>query len=147
MRSFLAVALLTSMPVMAGEPFLVAHRGASADAPENTIPAFQLAWEQGADAIEGDFHLTADGHIVCIHDEDTQKVAGKKLIVPESTLADLRKLDVGAWNIVAMILMAWVFGWLLGTGLPPTATYIVGDYRYTSFKDALAEAKRRGAVA
>jgi TRAP-type uncharacterized transport system fused permease subunit len=35
-------------------------------------------------------------------------------------------LDLGAWNIVAMILMAWVFGWLLGTGLPPTATYIIG---------------------
>ena len=35
-------------------------------------------------------------------------------------------LDIGAWNIWAMILMAWVFGWLLGTGLPPTATYIIG---------------------
>jgi len=47
---------------------IVAHRGASRDAPENTIPAFELAWEQGADAIEGDFHITIDGHIVCTHD-------------------------------------------------------------------------------
>ena len=40
---------------------VVAHRGASGEAPENTIPAFNLAWKQGADAIEGDFHLTKDG--------------------------------------------------------------------------------------
>jgi glycerophosphoryl diester phosphodiesterase len=45
-------------------PFIVAHRGASHDAPENTLPAFELAWKQGADAIEGDFHLTADGKII-----------------------------------------------------------------------------------
>lgn len=75
---------------------IVAHRGASRDAPENTIPAFRLAWEQGADAIEGDFHLTMDGHIVCIHDRNTSRVAGTKLIVRESTLAQLRELDAGA---------------------------------------------------
>ncbi len=77
---------------------IVAHRGASREAPENTIPAFTLAWEQGADAIEGDFHLTADGHIVCIHDKDTKRVAGKNLVVAKSSLADLRKLDVGAYR-------------------------------------------------
>jgi glycerophosphoryl diester phosphodiesterase len=79
----------------AQSPMIVAHRGASHDAPENTIPAFELAWKQGADAIEGDFHLTKDGHIVCIHDEDTHRVAGKKCIVKESTLQELRQLDVG----------------------------------------------------
>jgi len=77
---------------------IVAHRGASHEAPENTIPAFELAWKQGADAIEGDFHLTKDGHIVCIHDEDTQRVAGKKLVVRQSTLEELRRLDVGAYR-------------------------------------------------
>jgi glycerophosphoryl diester phosphodiesterase len=77
---------------------IVAHRGASADAPENTIPAFELAWEQGADAIEGDFHLTKDGHIVCIHDSDTEKVADKTLVVAQSTLAELQELDVGQWK-------------------------------------------------
>jgi glycerophosphoryl diester phosphodiesterase len=76
----------------------VAHRGASEDAPENTLPAFRLAWEQGADAIEGDFYLTTDGQIVCIHDSDTKRVAGTKLAVKDSTLAELRKLDVGAWK-------------------------------------------------
>ncbi|MDP2861718.1 MAG: glycerophosphodiester phosphodiesterase [Desulfobacterales bacterium] len=76
---------------------IVAHRGASKQAPENTIPAFKLAWEQGADAIEGDFHLTKDGAIVCIHDKDTKRVAGVKKVVEDTTLEELRKLDVGAW--------------------------------------------------
>jgi len=77
---------------------IVAHRGASADAPENTISAFQLAWKQGADAIEGDFHLTKDGKIVCIHDADTKKVAGKNLNVATTNYAELSKLDVGKWK-------------------------------------------------
>ena len=77
---------------------IVAHRGASADAPENTLPAFELAWKQGADAIEGDFHLSKDGHIVCIHDSNTEKVSGKDLEVAKSTLAELQKLDVGSWK-------------------------------------------------
>ena len=94
----LVVVLQICMPVAGEEPLIVAHRGASRDAPENTIPAFQLAWEQGADAIEGDFHLTKDGKIVCIHDGNTKKVAGRKLVVRQSTLAELRELDVGAYR-------------------------------------------------
>ncbi|NIL97886.1 MAG: hypothetical protein GTO53_09115, partial [Planctomycetales bacterium] len=82
---------------LAAEPLIVAHRGASGDAPENTIEAFQLAWQQGADAIEGDFHLSQDGQVVCIHDKDTQRTAGQALIVAESSLEDLRKLDVGSF--------------------------------------------------
>ena len=74
---------------------IVAHRGASHDAPQNTIPAFALAWEQGADAIEGDFHLTRDGHIVCIHDDNTKRVSNADLVVNKSTLAELRELDFG----------------------------------------------------
>ena len=77
---------------------IVAHRGASIDSPENTIPSFKLAWEMGIDAIEGDFHLTRDGQIVCIHDRNTERVAGKKLIVKESTLSELRELDVGSYK-------------------------------------------------
>ena len=78
-------------------PPIVAHRGASAAAPENTIPAFELAWKRGADAIELDCHLTADGHIVCIHDKDTKKVADKNLVIKTSKLDELRNLDVGSW--------------------------------------------------
>ena len=91
-------ALLVSTPTRAEDVLIVAHRGASRDAPENTIPAFTLAWKQGADAIEGDFYLTKDGQIVCIHDKDTKRVAGKNLAVSQSTLGELRKLDVGAYR-------------------------------------------------
>lgn len=80
------------------EPLIVAHRGASGDAPENTLPAFNLAWERNADAIEGDFHLTKDGEIVCIHDADTERTAGVLREVKNSTLSELRELDVGLWR-------------------------------------------------
>jgi glycerophosphoryl diester phosphodiesterase len=79
-------------------PLVVAHRGASSEAPENTLAAFRLAWEQGADAIEGDFHLTADGAIVCLHDPTTARTAGADLVVARSTLQQLQQLDVGSWK-------------------------------------------------
>ena len=82
----------------AAEPMITAHRGASHDAPENTRAAFRLAWQQGADAIEGDFRLTADGQVVCIHDADTARTCGVKLIVADTPLARLRQLDYGRWK-------------------------------------------------
>lgn len=75
---------------------IVAHRGASDDAPENTLEAFRLAWLQDADSIEGDFRLTKDGQIVCIHDEDTFRTCDEKLIVAESTYAELSQLNASA---------------------------------------------------
>ncbi|WP_020561205.1 glycerophosphodiester phosphodiesterase family protein [Thiofilum flexile] len=70
-------------------PPLIAHRGASHDAPENTLAAFRLAWEQGADGIEGDFHLTHDGQIICVHDEVLES-HGQHYEVAQTTLADLQ---------------------------------------------------------
>jgi glycerophosphoryl diester phosphodiesterase len=77
---------------------IIAHRGSSFEAPENTLAAFALAWEEGADAIEGDFRLTRDGHIVAVHDKDLQRVARSSSCVADLTLAELRKLDVGGWK-------------------------------------------------
>jgi len=91
----LALSLVTLCS--ADEPLIVAHRGASHDAPENTLPAFELAWKQGADAVEGDFHLSADGRIVCIHDKDTKRVSGVRKQVKDTAFAELRQLDAGAW--------------------------------------------------
>lgn len=94
------LALLASA-VAAAEPSevaLVAHRGASHDAPENTAAAFVLAWERGADAIEADFHLTADERIVAIHDATTGRTSDEDWRVSERTLAELRTLDVGRWK-------------------------------------------------
>jgi glycerophosphoryl diester phosphodiesterase len=77
---------------------LIAHRGASREAPENTMAAFSLAWREGADGIEADFRLTRDGRIVCLHDDTTKRTAGVELSVAESSLEELRRLDIGAWK-------------------------------------------------
>ena len=95
--------LLACMPPLlttsvSSAQLIVAHRGASHDAPENTLAAFRLAWERGADAIEGDFFLTQDEKIVCIHDEKTKRTSGEEHLVSASTLAELRRLDVGRWK-------------------------------------------------
>jgi len=74
---------------------VIAHRGASHDAPENTLAAVRLAWAQHADAVEVDVRLTRDGRLAVIHDPDTQRVAGRAHVVAASTLAELQALDVG----------------------------------------------------
>jgi len=79
-------------------PLLIAHRGASREAPENTLAAFQLAWQQGADGIEADFRLTRDGRVVCLHDSTTGRTAGIDLAVAETSFDELRQLDVGGWQ-------------------------------------------------
>jgi glycerophosphoryl diester phosphodiesterase len=79
-------------------PAVIAHRGASREAPENTIAAFDLAWKQGADGIEGDFRLTKDGEIVCIHDASTKRTTGRDIEVAGATLAELRQLEAGSWK-------------------------------------------------
>jgi len=80
------------------EPLLIAHRGASHEAPENTQAAFALAWEQGADGIEADFRLTRDGRVVCLHDAGTGRTAGVAMEVAEASLDELRRLDIGVWK-------------------------------------------------
>lgn len=77
---------------------IIAHRGASFDAPENTLTSIKLAWEQGADVAEFDVFLSKDGKIVVIHDATTRRTAGVDKPVVEQTLAELRKLDVGKWK-------------------------------------------------
>ena len=73
---------------------IIAHRGVSFTLPENSLPAFEASWELGVDGIEGDFHLTKDGEIVCIHDDDTERVCKTKAIIHKSTLKDLKKLEL-----------------------------------------------------
>lgn len=82
----------------AARPAFIAHRGASHDAPENTVAAFNLAWQQGADGIELDIHLTRDGKIVCSHDANTARTTGQAVSIAEATFAELRRLDAGAWK-------------------------------------------------
>lgn len=77
---------------------LVAHRGASADAPENTLAALRLGCEQGAEYGECDVRMTRDGEVVLLHDESLLRTAGVARRVDEFTLAELRRLEVGAWR-------------------------------------------------
>ena len=79
-------------------PEIIAHRGASADAPENTLAAIQLAWQQGADAAEIDVMLTADGQLVAIHDDTMLRTGGVDWAVKDCTLAKLKTRDVGSWK-------------------------------------------------
>ncbi len=83
-------------PRAEGRPLVLGHRGASGNAPENTIAAFRLAVEQGADGVELDAWRCATGEVVVAHDEDLARVAGSPLRIPDAPLAALRALDVGA---------------------------------------------------
>jgi glycerophosphoryl diester phosphodiesterase len=77
---------------------LVAHRGESAEAPENTLAAFRLAWERGTPAIELDVHLTQDGRLICCHDADTKRTTGVAKVIKQATLTELQQLDAGSWK-------------------------------------------------
>jgi glycerophosphoryl diester phosphodiesterase len=74
---------------------IIAHRGASYDAPENTLAAINLAWGKGAPAAEIDIHLSSDGQIVVLHDFNTKKLFGRDREVKDQTVAELRELDAG----------------------------------------------------
>lgn len=87
------------LSIVAAQPLeLVAHRGESADAPENTLAAFRLAWERKVTTIELDVHLTADGKLAVIHDFDTQRTTGVKKIIRQSRWDELKDLDAGSWK-------------------------------------------------
>lgn len=79
-------------------PQVVAHRGASDDAPEHTLAAYRKAIEDGADALECDVRLTADGHLVCVHDRRINRTSNGKGAVSALELADLAALDFGSWK-------------------------------------------------
>ena len=79
-------------------PLVGAHRGASADAPENTLAAFDLAVEQGAELIELDVQRTWDGALVIQHDFSLGRTTTGTGLVAEHTLAGLKELDAGAWR-------------------------------------------------
>ena len=79
-------------------PLVIAHRGASADAPENTIAAFERAITDGADAIALDVHLSRDDHPVVIHDETLERTTNGSGPVRGHTMRELKRLDAGAWR-------------------------------------------------
>jgi len=84
--------------MLGGHPFVVAHRGASAERPEHTLAAYELALKEGADGVECDVRLTHDGHLVCVHDRRVDRTSNGSGLVSEMTLAQMRELDFGAWH-------------------------------------------------
>jgi glycerophosphoryl diester phosphodiesterase len=78
-------------------PFIIGHRGAAGDAPENTLASFALALEHGADGIELDVHLSKDGRIVVCHDLALDRTTNGKGWIFETNYEDIRKLDAGSW--------------------------------------------------
>lgn len=132
---------------------VVAHRGASAQAPENTMEAFQLAVEAGADAIELDVHLTADGQLAVIHDDTLDRTTDRTGAVRELTLDEIRQADAGAHFVRAgdagysfrgrglrVPILAEVLSWL------PDGVGLVIEIKARAAADAVVAAVRDHAV-
>lgn len=79
-------------------PQVVAHRGASHDNAEHTLGAYLAALEAGADGLECDVRLTADGHLVCVHDRSLRRTASHRGTVSTMELAELAELDFASWK-------------------------------------------------
>jgi glycerophosphoryl diester phosphodiesterase len=86
------------MPPSAALPQVVAHRGASFENAEHTLGAYVKALDAGAEGLECDVRLTADGHLVCVHDRDLRRTAARKGLVSTSNLEDLEALDFASWK-------------------------------------------------
>ncbi|GAA2823924.1 glycerophosphodiester phosphodiesterase [Kitasatospora paracochleata] len=93
------------LPAAAGQPPLdrsavkvIAHRGSSAALPEHTAEAYRRAIEEGADGLECDVRLTADGQLVCVHDRTVRRTSDGRGTVSAMTLAQLSELDFGSWK-------------------------------------------------
>lgn len=84
-------------------PLIVAHRGSSKEHPEHTLAAYQKAILQGADLLECDVRLTADGHLVCVHDRRIDRTSDGRGVVSAKTLAQLRRWDFGEDHPVLLL--------------------------------------------
>ncbi|CCH78608.1 putative glycerophosphoryl diester phosphodiesterase 1 [Nostocoides japonicum T1-X7] len=82
-------------------PLVIAHRGASRDEPEHTLAAYSRAVADGADGLECDVRLTADGHLVCVHDRRVNRTSNGAGVVSTLELAQLEALDWGSWKALA----------------------------------------------
>jgi glycerophosphoryl diester phosphodiesterase len=94
----LALAFAGSFSLCAAAIEIVAHRGASHDAPENTVGALKLGFTQGADAGECDIHLTSDGELMVMHDASALRTTGASNLMARTASSELRKLEAGQWG-------------------------------------------------
>lgn len=90
--------MLTAVTAANSQVKIIAHRGASYLAPENTVASAELAWEKGADAVEVDIYLTKDNKVIGIHDANTRRTTGQDYKVSETDSGVLRTLDAGSFK-------------------------------------------------
>src|SRR4051812_38835899 len=134
---------------LGGHPFVVAHRGASAERPEHTMAAYELALQEGADGVECDVRLTRDGHLVCVHDRTVDRTSSGTGLVSEMTLDELKALDFGFDGTPASVLtLGELIGLVLDWRSRPTKLFIETKHpvRYGALVEnkVLAELQRFG---
>jgi len=86
-------------PSTVGRPLVIAHRGASDEEPEHTLRAYRKAFEHGADGVECDVRLTADHHLVCVHDRRVERTSDGEGVVSALELARLEEFDWASWKV------------------------------------------------
>jgi len=97
MKQFLFMAVMSTSCLFAeAQPTIIAHRGSSFTAPENTVAAANLAWQQNTDAVEVDVYLSKDNRVVVIHDSNTKRTTGEAYPIAETGSDILRTLDAGS---------------------------------------------------
>jgi len=94
-----ASAQLADNPWLERRPLNIAHQGGEIEAPSDTLYAFKTARQKGADVIETDVHLTADGRVVVLHDETVDRTTNGSGSVEQMTLAEIKQLDAAYWFI------------------------------------------------
>ena len=128
-------------------PLIWAHRGASGHAPENTLPAFQLAADMGADGVELDLQKTKDGVLVVCHDETIDRTSGGAGWIKDLTFEELRALDFSAGNAayegVQIPTMEEVFDLLAPTGLTINIELKTGIIFYDGIEEQILDLTRR----
>src|SRR6187455_644658 len=98
MPKFFTLFVVTFMTFSNHAVEIIAHRGASHDAPENTLAAFRLGYKQNADGVELDIHLTQDNQIVVMHDFDTARVGGVTNKLASQNYSELKDIEIGKWG-------------------------------------------------
>ena len=93
-----ALVMTSTSEAQTTPPLVVAHRGFSYVAPENTMSSMREGWKSGAYGVELDVHMTGDGQVIVIHDETTSRTTGVDLAVSATKTADLQALDAGSWK-------------------------------------------------
>ncbi len=124
-----------------------AHRGASAYAPENTLPAFEKAAQMQADGIELDVQLTSDGEVVVVHDESLERVSDGTGFVKDHTFAQLRALNFNRthpeYEKVQMPTLEEVYDLIRPTGLTINVEFKTGVFRYRGIEEKVLDLTAR----